>query len=234
MWCRLADTQQTAAADASAALALSLPLLIDKGLQCRSASVRDAAVSTLASIVAVAAPHEIAAQLAPLIAALLEALSTLEANAFNVLDMHADRLGVDRNTLEEKRVQVRCPSPLGSYPTTLSRVKERTGPQNNPVSQVSTVPTSIESSTCCVNGCGDRQKNHRNALKILPRRSSHSAKASRRCYSDRVPLFHRRMRPMHVDSTVGAHPPTRAGGCYGEPQAHSMHVPYGWEFRTVL
>lgn len=82
-------------------------MLIDKGLQCRSASVRNAAVGTLASIVAVAAPHEISPQLAPLIAALLEALSTLEANQFNVLDMHADRLGVDRNTLEEKRLQVR-------------------------------------------------------------------------------------------------------------------------------
>lgn len=83
-----------------------MPLLIDKGLQCRSASVRDASITTLASIVSVAAPHEIATQLAPLIAALLEALSSLEASAFNMLDMHADRLGMDRTALEEKRVQV--------------------------------------------------------------------------------------------------------------------------------
>ena len=98
---RLADAQQTPAADASASLAIALPLLIDKGLQCRSASVRDAAVGTLASIVAVAAPHEIAGQLPALIAALLEALSSLEHSAFGQLEAHAERLGVDR-TVKKK------------------------------------------------------------------------------------------------------------------------------------
>eukprot|EP00892_Ulva_mutabilis_P001254 jgi/Ulvmu1/11129/UM071_0012.1 len=120
--CRLADAQQTPAAEASAALAVSLPVLVDKGLQCRSRSVRDASISTLASIVAVAAPHEIAGQLAPLVTALLEALSSLEASAFGMLDMHADRLGVDRNALEEKRVQAASKTPTHGALDTCARL----------------------------------------------------------------------------------------------------------------
>lgn len=110
--CRLADSKQTSTPEATAALAVAMPLLVQKGLQFRSASVRNACITTLAAVVAVAAPADIAPQLAPLISGLLEALSSLESSAMGQLEMEVARRGMDVGQLDEKRVQLANRSPL--------------------------------------------------------------------------------------------------------------------------
>ena len=100
-----------------------MPLLVQKGLQFRSASVRNACITTLSAVVAAAAPADIAPQLAPLVSGLLEALSSLESSAMGQLEMEVARRGMDVNMLDEKRVQlanrsplqVRCAPQLGTF-----------------------------------------------------------------------------------------------------------------------
>ena len=89
-----------------------MPLLVQKGLQFRSASVRNACITTLSAVVAAAAPADIAPQLAPLVSGLLEALSSLESSAMGQLEMEVARRGMDVNMLDEKRVQLANRSPL--------------------------------------------------------------------------------------------------------------------------
>ena len=112
--CRLASAEHTAPEDAAAALAVALPVLVGKGLQSRVAAVKARTLNTLSAIVDVAAPPQIAPQLPALVAALLEALSTLEASAFGQLEMHAERLGVDAGALEAKRVALSSQTPMHS------------------------------------------------------------------------------------------------------------------------
>lgn len=89
-----------------------MPILVEKGLQFRSASVRNACITTLAAVVAVAGPADIAPQLAPLISGLLEALSSLESSVMGQIEMEVAKRGMDVSQLDEKRVQMANRSPL--------------------------------------------------------------------------------------------------------------------------
>jgi hypothetical protein len=120
---RLADASHTASAEASAALGIALPILVEQGLQWRTASVRDAAVGALAAVVAVAAPRDIAPQLAQLVAGLLEALSSLEAPALAAAEMElAGRRGLDTSALDEARVRLASKTPLHAALDTCGRL----------------------------------------------------------------------------------------------------------------
>ncbi|KAK9834910.1 hypothetical protein WJX81_007994 [Elliptochloris bilobata] len=110
---RLCDPAATPPADANDAVALALPLLLEKGVTSQVAEVQGLALTTLAKIVAAAGAERIRPHLPELVPALLEALSGLEDSRLNYVEQHSERLGLDAGRLESLRVSASRASPMG-------------------------------------------------------------------------------------------------------------------------
>jgi len=110
---RVTDREHSAPADAAAAVGISLPLLLDKGMGSTVGEVAALAVDTIAQIVKGAGAGPVRPHLQLLVGSLLESLSTLEDTRLNYLEQHAERLGVDSGRLESARFSAAKASPMG-------------------------------------------------------------------------------------------------------------------------
>ena len=114
MLCRLASPAHTEAAASAEALAIALPILVSKGLGSTLPFVKAHTITTLSNVIDVVSPAQISAHIADLVQALLESLSNLEHSVFATMDQQAERLGVDRGKLEERRVALSNQTPMHS------------------------------------------------------------------------------------------------------------------------
>ena len=101
---RLTDRELTPASQGKEAVAVALPLLIQKGLPSQVPEVQALAVDTLSKIIKAAGPEIVKPHLNVVVPALIESLSGLEDSRLNYVEQHAERLGVDAGKLESARV----------------------------------------------------------------------------------------------------------------------------------
>eukprot|EP00798_Chlamydomonas_sp_ICE-L_P021409 gene21409-28366_t len=99
---RLVDPAHVTASDCTEAVAMLLPLLLEEGL---GSSVKELSKAAGAEHLR---PH-----LAPLVQAMLEALSNLEDARLNYIEQHAERMGMDSDKLDNARVNASRSSPMG-------------------------------------------------------------------------------------------------------------------------
>jgi proteasome component ECM29 len=102
---RLCDASATAdAADAAAALAVALPLLLRQGVPAQAGEVRGLAVRTVSQIADKAAADALRPHLGDVIAVMLESLSSLEDSRLSYVTQHAAAVGINAEALDAARV----------------------------------------------------------------------------------------------------------------------------------
>lgn len=155
---RLCDPTYTSNSDATATLAVVLPLLIHKGITDKVQEVRMISIQTVLKITKVAGkllrPH-----LADLFAALLEGISSLEPQMFSYLQFHTESLELSQEQLESMRLSVSKASPLSAALETcmLQLDNESIGPVvaqiNRLVKEGLGLPTLSACAKCITNIC---------------------------------------------------------------------------------
>eukprot|EP00899_Mesostigma_viride_P010697 jgi/Mesvir1/19629/Mv09917-RA.4 len=108
---RVCDVAQTSPAEASQALAIVLPLLLDKGMSSEVAEVRGLSVRTIMKIVKGAGPS-VRPHIPKLATAMLESLSNLEDARLNYVEMHAAKMNLSTDKLESGRIAASKDSPM--------------------------------------------------------------------------------------------------------------------------
>jgi len=99
-----ADGKASAGADAAAALAQAMPLLLTQGVPAQAAEVRFLAVRTVSQIADKAAPDALRPHLADVVGCMLEALSSMEDSRLNYVTQHAAAAGINAEALDAARV----------------------------------------------------------------------------------------------------------------------------------
>ncbi|CAK9863286.1 unnamed protein product, partial [Sphagnum jensenii] len=108
---RLSDTTLTAEADARATLAIVLPFLLTKGILSTVADVRHLSINTIMKLVK-GAGNSVRPQMPDLVGCMLESLSSLEDQRLNYAELHAERVGISTEKLENIRIAVAKDSPM--------------------------------------------------------------------------------------------------------------------------
>ena len=102
---RLTDASATAdSADAAAALAVAMPLLLKQGVPAQAAEVRAIAVRTVSQIADKASAEALRPHLGDVVAVMLESLSSLEDARLSYVTQHAQSVGINAEALDAARV----------------------------------------------------------------------------------------------------------------------------------
>jgi proteasome component ECM29 len=102
---RLTDASATAdSADAAAALAVAMPLLLKQGVPAQAAEVRAIAVRTVSQIADKASAEALLPHLGDVVAVMLESLSSLEDSRLSYVTQHAQSVGINAEALDVARV----------------------------------------------------------------------------------------------------------------------------------
>ncbi|PSC71704.1 proteasome-associated ECM29-like protein [Micractinium conductrix] len=110
---RLVDPELTPPSQGRQAVAVTLPLLLEKGLNSQVAEVRGLALGTTCKLAAAAGPEVLRPHMPLLVPAMLESLSALEDQRLNYIEQHAERMGLDSGRLEGARVAAAQGGPAG-------------------------------------------------------------------------------------------------------------------------
>ncbi|CAM6029521.1 unnamed protein product [Sphagnum balticum] len=108
---RLSDTTLTPEADARATLAIVLPFLLTNGILSTVADVRRLSINTIMKLVK-GAGNAVRPQMPDLVGCMLESLSSLEDQRLNYAELHAERVGISTEKLENIRIAVAKDSPM--------------------------------------------------------------------------------------------------------------------------
>jgi len=119
---RLVDASLSPPADAAAAVAVVLPLMIEHGLSSTVTEVRMLALDIISQTARSASPASLKPLLPALVQAMLEGLSSLEDSRLNYIEQHAERLGMDADRLDSARTSAARASPLGETLELCARV----------------------------------------------------------------------------------------------------------------
>ncbi|GMH36012.1 hypothetical protein BSKO_03880 [Bryopsis sp. KO-2023] len=109
---RLTDTAHTNARDASAAVNVILPLILEKGVQSSSGDIRALSIDIVAKMAKGAGPGPLTPILPDLVSMMLESLSGLESSKLNYIEQHAQGMGIDAEKLENMRVSASKSTPM--------------------------------------------------------------------------------------------------------------------------
>lgn len=110
---RLVDTDYSTRKDAQEAVAVVLPILLEKGLSSQVKEVQALAIDTICKVAKAAGPAQLQPVLPQLVTAMLESLSSSEDARLNYIEQHAERMGLDQDRLEGVRVSASRASPMG-------------------------------------------------------------------------------------------------------------------------
>ncbi|XP_011080457.1 proteasome-associated protein ECM29 homolog [Sesamum indicum] len=108
---RLCDVSLTPVPDARQAMAIVLPLLLTEGIMSKVENIRKASISMVTKL-AKGAGIAIRPYLNDLVCCMLESLSSLEDQGMNYVELHAEKVGIQTEKLENLRISIARGSPM--------------------------------------------------------------------------------------------------------------------------
>ncbi|KAL8545025.1 hypothetical protein ACS0TY_005289 [Phlomoides rotata] len=108
---RLCDVSLTPVSDAKQTMAIVLPLLLTEGIMNKFESIRKASISMVTKL-AKGAGIAIRPYLSDLVCCMLESLSSLEDQGMNYVELHAEKVGIQTEKLENLRISIARGSPM--------------------------------------------------------------------------------------------------------------------------
>ncbi|EPS65152.1 hypothetical protein M569_09623, partial [Genlisea aurea] len=108
---RLCDTSLTPLNEGQQALAIVLPLLLTDGIVNKVENIRKASINLVMKL-AKAAGAAIRPYITDLVCCMLESLSSLEDQGMNYVELHAERVGIQADKLENLRISIARGSPM--------------------------------------------------------------------------------------------------------------------------
>ncbi|KAM7279522.1 hypothetical protein ACFE04_006656 [Oxalis oulophora] len=108
---RLCDVSLTEVADASRAMGVVLPFLLEEGILSKVDSIRKASIGIVMKL-AKGAGIALRPHLSQLVCCMLESLSSLEDQGLNYVELHAANAGIQMEKLENLRISIAKGSPM--------------------------------------------------------------------------------------------------------------------------